>query len=1163
MPADPDEMDDLVDSVSEGKLIDWAEVGAERMDETSQLLLGALKDVARIAEFNRERQRSAPESPGGTRGRASGPVLFRWGHLEALELVGRGSFGEVYRAIDTRLQREVALKLRRGETRVGDRRFLTEARDLAKIRHPNVVVVYGADTHDGQIGFWTDFVHGQTLAHRLAELGPLTETAAIQIGIELCRAMQAVHGAGLVHGDVKIANVMIDEHDRVVLMDFGAARPRGEEAIGGTVCSPLTTAPEILDGEAPRPTADLYSLGTLLFQLVTGRTPFDAGTMAELDVQLKQGRRAFLTELRADLSQEFVAVVERALSLDPDQRYQSAEEMAAAFNDALAEPLKKAYSLPAEPDLLIGRDHDLTELEQKLAHDTRLITLLGPAGTGKTRLAVRAGWNSLATWPGGVWFCDLSEARDRDRILSVVAGVLNVPLAKSDPVEQLGRAIAARRRCLMVFDNFEQVAEFAEATVGRWLEMAPAAHFLTTSRERLRVRGETVHVVEPLPVAAAVDLFVERARQQAPDCVLDGPEAEAVRELVSMVDGLPLAIELAAARITVMSPAEILGRMRDRFRVLSRAGGGAAAKSGRHSTLEAAIDGSWELLQPWEKVAFAQCAVFQGGFTLEAAENVLDLSHWPDAPWAVDVVQSLVDKSLLRVGTPASSRSSAAAAEARIGMYASLQEYARQKLQRLAADGTAVANAEIRHGAWYARYGTRDAIAALDRRGGIGRARRLELEFDNLLAACRRALARKDGATAARTWEAAEYLLHHRGRTEVTLSLAAEVAAVATGVDRFFALLSISYFERVAGQVDKARGALEEALAIARAAEDSRLIGVGLHARGSLSQHQGRMDESQSDFKAAVAVSSVAEDPVLALMLESGIGVNHLLRGEMAAAIEHMGRAVQISRQHGARSREGNALGNLAIVAAEQGRTEEAREMYEAALAIHRETGHRFDEANNLGNIANLLSDQGRLAEARDHYAEALGIAREIGDRRTEGIVLGNLGTVESEEGRIEEAAAHIETALAIARELKSRRSEGYALGFLAELERGKKQWSTARAHFDLALDIARELQNKRLEGVTLTGMAGLLGDESRFEEARTASTQAQALLEEVGDRSSLGNVMCGRAEIEAQAGNLPAATSALETAEVLADEVGAAAGSLLRRRLTQLRTTLLSAQAS
>ena len=247
---------------------------------------------------------------------------------------------------------------------------------------------------------------------------------------------------------------------------------------------------------------------------------------------------------------------------------------------------------------------------------------------------------------GGVWFCDLTEARSLNEIASAVAGSLGVQLGRGDPVEQLGHAIAGRGRCLMILDNFDQVVDHAAATVGRWLTRAGETRFLITSRERLGLAGEQVQMVGPLSIETGQALFVARAQRLRPGLQLAGAEAEAVREIVRLVDGMPLAIELAGARMRVMSATQILAQMRKRFSLLT--GGGSA----RHETLVITIDGSWELLKPWERSAWAQCTVFEGGFTLAAAEGVVDLGAWPDAPWVVDVVQSLVEKSLLRTWLP-------------------------------------------------------------------------------------------------------------------------------------------------------------------------------------------------------------------------------------------------------------------------------------------------------------------------------------------------------------------------------------------------------------------------------------------------------------------------------------------------------------------------------
>ncbi len=264
--------------------------------------------------------------------------------------------------------------------------------------------------------------------------------------------------------------------------------------------------------------------------------------------------------------------------------------------------LTGGHSLPAERDPFVGRREPLAELARRLDAGARLVSVLGVGGTGKTRLATRFGWSALGDFPGGVWFCDLSQARNLDGIAHAVSQGLDVPLGKDDPVTQLGQAIAGRGHCLVILDNFEQVAREAKETLGRWLNRASAARFLVTTREVLGLPGEEILALPPLVPSDAAALFVRRAEAAKPGFQPNTEDQAAIGRLVQLLDGLPLAIELAAARVRVMPPRTLLLRMSERFKLLSSAGG----RVDRQATLRAVFDWSWDLLSLPEKAALAQ-----------------------------------------------------------------------------------------------------------------------------------------------------------------------------------------------------------------------------------------------------------------------------------------------------------------------------------------------------------------------------------------------------------------------------------------------------------------------------------------------------------------------------------------------------------------------------
>ena len=308
-------------------------------------------------------------------------------------------------------------------------------------------------------------------------------------------------------------------------------------------------------------------------------------------------------------------------------------------------PVRKIpNNLPAERDPFVGRSDALRALAALFDGAARLVTVLGIGGIGKTRLALRHAQTWLGDYPGGAWFCDLSRARGLDAIVSAVAQALDVPLGKSDPVQQIGAAIAARGPCLVLLDTFEQVARHAEGTLGLWLERAPEARFIVTSREVLGIAGEHTLVLAPMPPSEGAALFVGRLAAVAQRSLLTARDREAVDPLVRLLDGLPLAIELAAARSRVMSPRMLLDRMGERFTILTTRGG----RLDRQVTLKATLDWSWDLLLEQEKSALAQLSVFEGGSALEAAEAVIAPSAGEPALLPLDLLQSLVDKSFVR-----------------------------------------------------------------------------------------------------------------------------------------------------------------------------------------------------------------------------------------------------------------------------------------------------------------------------------------------------------------------------------------------------------------------------------------------------------------------------------------------------------------------------------
>ena len=325
----------LVASVADGWPQDWRALHARAEDDRTRRALSSLRAVGAIAAFHRHLPPAGGQEPAPD----ARAALGQWGRFLLLRRLGEGAYGDVYQAYDTQLDRDVALKLLKPSRSSADPtpRLLSEARMLARVRHPNVAAVYGAGEHDGQAGMWMELVRGSNLEELLSARGPMGASEAALVGLDLCRALAAVHGAGLVHRDVKASNVMREVGGRIVLTDFGAGHYRGREPKCQLVGTPLYLAPEVLAGSEATALSDLYSLGVVLFRLVTRSYPQGEDRLEDL-IEIPAVDTTPLHDLRPDLPDAFVAAVERALALDPADRPQSAGALRAELGLVLGVP---------------------------------------------------------------------------------------------------------------------------------------------------------------------------------------------------------------------------------------------------------------------------------------------------------------------------------------------------------------------------------------------------------------------------------------------------------------------------------------------------------------------------------------------------------------------------------------------------------------------------------------------------------------------------------------------------------------------------------------------------------------------------------------------------------------------------------------------------------
>lgn len=814
---------------------------------------------------------------------------------------------------------------------------------------------------------------------------------------------------------------------------------------------------------------------------------------------------------------------------------------AGAHGTAGRTPAGRRFTLRSQPTALIGREDELRALNALLLRPgARLVTLTGAPGVGKTRLALAAAAEAGEAFEHGACLVPLEALREAAIVLPAIAEALGLR-ESSRPLAEIVEEYLAERHLLLVLDNFEQVRD-AALLVADLLGAAPLLSILVTSRAPLRLRWEREFPVEPLtlppllvpssgsqiPYApsagpgtgnselvqapdrlltyAAVALFCRCAAAARPDFVLTTTNAATVATICGRLDGLPLAIELAAARITLFTPALMLERLAHRLSFLIH---GPRDLPPRQQSLRAAVGWSYELLAPEEQALFRQLGIFAGGATPEAVEAIAGdpAAGVPRSSATLDALGSLVQHNLVRTVEQENPDPSG-----RIAMLETLREYA---VEQLDASGE-TADVALRHAAYFLslaqaaerRIRERDQAEWLDR---------VAREHDNLRAALSWLLSDGRGETAlelagalAAFWAARGHF--SEGRRWLDRALAAGDGAPAAV--RAKALDGAGRLAQQQGDLTAARSFHDEALALRRELGDTSAIAASLNNLGTLAWRRAEYDTARAFYEESLALRRKTDDSVGAAITLNNLGLLVKDRGDYALAREFYGESLALRREAGDTAGTASTLHGLGVVALRQSDYPAARVMLEEALELFRALKDPVNVSGALIDLGLVCKEVGDYAAVHALWEECLPIKQELGDTSGLAALLHNLGGLLQAEGKIVAARERYEQGLALHRALGHRARIAISLASLGDVARLQGDYPAARGLLDDALDVQREIGDKSSISADLEYLALVARDEGNHDEARALFEESLTLARELGESARIAGMIEGLAAL-------------------------------------------------
>lgn len=995
--------------------------------------------------------------------RASNRVGQQLGNYRILRLLGRGGFAEVYLGEHVYLHTHAALKVLQivlNDEASDD--LMVEAQTLVRLTHPHIVRVLDFAVENGIPFIVMEYAPKGTLRRRHPQGARLPPETILPYVQQVASALQYAHDRRLIHHDVKPENMLLDSQDQVLLSDFGLAMLNPQTVDNSThkmAASFVGTAsylsPEQLQGK-PQPMSDQYALAVVVYEWLCGKRPF-SGSPIEIAMQQISVPPPSLREQVQDLSPALEETVLRALAKDPRQRFASVQDFAIAFEracqdaghsvstvSASTEGEKFQYAIKPEPmwkvpttfTPLIGREQDVVALCELLKRqEVRLVTLLGTGGIGKTRLSFQVAKEMRAHFADGVCVVLLAPVTEPDLVIPTIAQEMGIQEIGGQPIIESVKVALREKHLLLFLDNFEQVVA-AAPLIEEILAACPHVKIAVTSRAVLHLRAEYEFPVPPLGLPnlnqlsenealteyTAVALFVQRARAVLPTFQLTEANAHIVAEICVRLDGLPLALELAAARIKLLPPQALLARLTQPLQVLT---GGARTLPLRQQTLRNALKWSYDLLEPEEQQLFRRLTVFVGGWTLEAVEEVDKFINPVEHSnlSTLDGVASLLDKSLLLQIEPEGE-------EPRLIMLTTIREYGQECL----IDNGETEITQRAHAYYYVAL-VEEAEPHLKGKQQIQWLTRLERDQENLRAALAWLIEHLETELALRFcaalwhfWYLRGYWSEGRRWLEAALGQPQKTTPTLARARALCGAGNLAYY-----QVDDAaaRPLLEESVTLCRSLADKRELANALSALGVLMQDLG-------DFESARPL--LEESEILLRTLGSEWELSNLLRKLGQRALQERAperaktlamEALTLAQELGDNSLIATTFATLTNIAALENDLAQAITYNSQCLTLARELGNKYLIAialQNLGYFAALQGDLSQAASAR----EGLTIMRELGEKAFIAIALHSVGYVTTLRGNLIKASALFCEGLTLSQEIKSEAEIGWHLFGLA-----------------------------------------------------------------------------------------------------------------------------------